>query len=130
MNYGLVKMINDEIKNEIENLELLEPGSEKHSTAIDDISKLRKLSIEAEKLELDTTKYSEDIDRELKNKEDQKKKDQLDTIVKCGIVVFEVGMPLIFYGIWMRKGFKFEETGIITSSTFKGLINRFRPTKK
>ena len=25
---------------------------------------------------------------------------------------------------------KFEETGTFTSSTFKGLINRFRPTKK
>lgn len=28
------------------------------------------------------------------------------------------------------KGFKFEETGTYTSTTFRGLFNRFRPTKK
>lgn len=39
-------------------------------------------------------------------------------------------IPLMFYGIWMKKGFKFEETGTYTSTTFRGLFNRFRPTKK
>ena len=38
--------------------------------------------------------------------------------------------PLMFYGIWMKKGFKFEETGTYTSTTFRGLFNRFRPTRK
>ena len=68
-------------------------------------------------------------------KDDEIKQKQLeeqvkDRYFKVGIAAAELMIPLMFYGIWMNKGFKFEETGTITSSTFKGLINRFRPTKK
>lgn len=49
---------------------------------------------------------------------------------RVGVAAAELMVPLIFYGIWMRKGFKFEETGTYTSKTFTGLINRFKPTKK
>lgn len=60
----------------------------------------------------------------------QVKEQVYDRYFKAGIAVAELLIPLICYGIWMNKGFRFEETGTITSSTFKGLINRFRPTKK
>lgn len=53
-----------------------------------------------------------------------------DRYFKVGIAAAELLIPLMFYGIWMRKGFKFEETGTYTSTTFRGLFNRFRPTKK
>ena len=53
-----------------------------------------------------------------------------DRYFKVGIAAAELMIPLVFYGIWMNKGFKFEETGAYTSTTFKGLFNRFRPTKK
>ena len=53
-----------------------------------------------------------------------------DRYFKVGIAAAELVIPLVFYGIWMNKGFKFEETGAYTSTTFKGLFNRFRPTKK
>ena len=53
-----------------------------------------------------------------------------DRYFRVGIAAAELLIPLMCYGIWMNKGFKFEETGTFTSSTFKGLINRFRPTKK
>jgi hypothetical protein len=53
-----------------------------------------------------------------------------DRYFRVGIATAELIVPLIFYGIWMRKGFKFEETGAYTSTTFKGLFNRFKPTKK
>jgi hypothetical protein len=46
-----------------------------------------------------------------------------------GIEIIGIGLPLIFYASWMRRGFKFEETGTYTSTTFKGLFNRFKPTK-
>ena len=39
-------------------------------------------------------------------------------------------LPLIFYATWMRKGFKFEESGTFTSTTFRGLFQKFKPTKK
>ena len=57
-------------------------------------------------------------------------KGEKDRYFRVGIAAAELLIPLMCYGIWMNKGFKFEETGTFTSSTFKGLINRFRPTKK
>ena len=53
----------------------------------------------------------------------------IDRCVRTGVAVGELVLPLVFYGIWMNKGFKFEETGAFTSTTFKNLLNRFRPTK-
>ena len=35
-----------------------------------------------------------------------------------------------FGGSWEKKGFKFEETGTFTSTTFRSLFSRFKPTKK
>jgi len=100
-------LLGEEIKSEIRDLSSLPSGKEK-STAIEDLVKLYKLRIEE-------TRNESDI---------QFKKYQL------GVEIASIVLPLIFYGIWMRKGFKFEETGTFTSTTFRGLFNRFRPTKK
>ncbi len=54
----------------------------------------------------------------------------IDRCVRTGVAVGELVLPLMFYGIWMNRGFKFEETGSFTSTTFKNLLNRFKPTKK
>ena len=67
-------------------------------------------------------------------RQEQFNKEQLaeqvkDRYFKLGIAAAEIVLPLIFYATWMRKGFKFEETGTFTSTTFRGLFNRFRPTK-
>lgn len=77
----------------------------------------------------------ENYDECLKVLRHELKQKQLEEQVKeryfrVGVAAAELMVPLIFYGIWMRKGFKFEETGTYTSKTFTGLINRFKPTKK
>lgn len=54
---------------------------------------------------------------------------KIGTYVKIGVEGLGVVAPLVFYGYWMNKGFQFEEEGTITSSTFKGLIGKFKPTK-
>ena len=74
---------------------------------------------------------SKDADR-AQEEELQKRqaRDQMvDRCVRTGVAVGELVLPLVFYGIWMNRGFKFEETGSFTSTTFKNLLNRFRPTK-
>jgi hypothetical protein len=60
---------------------------------------------------------------------DQMKMDTWIQYLKLGVEVAGVIVPVIFYASWMKKGFKFEETGTYTSTTFKGLFNRFKPTK-
>lgn len=49
--------------------------------------------------------------------------------LKIGVDILSVGGPLVFYGIWMRRGLEFERTGAFSSSVFRGLTSKFRPTK-
>lgn len=130
-------LLNEEIATEIQNLSELKAGSDEKSSAIDDLAKLYKLRIEENKSELDADeKYDRRVmEGEANTKDDELKQKQLEEQVKeryfrVGVAAAELMVPLIFYGIWMRKGFKFEETGTYTSKTFTGLINRFKPTKK
>lgn len=131
------ELLEKEIATEIQSLSKLEAGSEKKSSAIDDLAKLYRLRIDENKSNWDADeKYGRrEMEEEANDKDNQMKQKQLeeqvkDRYFKAGIAAAELMLPLIFYGIWMRKGFKFEESGTYTSKTFTGLINRFRPTKK
>ena len=126
----ITKLLKEEIKSEIEKLSSLESGSEEKSKAIDDLVKLYKLKIEETKNQLD---YSDKF--ESRECDDQIKREQLNELIKdryfrVGIAAAEIMLPLMFYGLWMRSGLKFEETGTYTSTTFRGLINCFKPKKK
>lgn len=128
-NENIIELLNGEIENEIRNLGTFDSGSKEKSDAIDDLVQLYKLRIEENKLAIESTdkelKRSNDEAANLREDEWRKKERYL----RLGITGAELIVPLIFYGIWMNKGFRFEETGSITSKTFNGLINRFRPTK-
>lgn len=130
MDEEIKDLLGEEIKSMIQNLSSLPSGSEEKSSAIEDLVKLYKLRIEETKNEWD---FNEKYDAHESDK--QFKKAQLEEQVKdryfrLGVEAAGIILPLIFYGIWMRKGFEFEETGTFTSTTFRGLFNRFRPTKK
>ena len=131
------ELLDREIADEIRKLSSLSDGSKEKSEAIEDLTKLYRLKIDESKMELDVDeKYSRrEMEKETNAKDEEFRNIQLNEQVKdryfrVGIAAAELIIPLIFYGIWMRKGFKFEETGAFTSTTFKGLFNRFRPTKK
>lgn len=127
------------IEQEIQNVEALSSGSDEKSTAIRDLATLHKLRIEEIKAKTEadglTLKEREldgknvDRDQEEASKKRQAKDQMIDRCVRTGMDVAGLVLPLVFYGIWMNKGFKFEETGSFTSTTFKNLLNRFRPTK-
>lgn len=134
---NIEELLNEEIAAEIQALSGLNSGSKEKSTAIDDLTKLYKLRIEENKSIWDADeKYNRRVmEDEANTRDDEVKRTQIaeqvkDRYFRVGIAAAELMIPLMFYGIWMKKGFKFEETGTITSSTFKGLISRFRPTKK
>jgi ribonucleotide reductase alpha subunit len=133
-------LLDEELKVEIENLSVMENGSEAKASAVDDISKLYRLKIEELKLEqereqianeqakLEQEKARLDYERSKLDREIHEQKN--DRIWKTALDGITTAATLIFYGVWMRKGLKFEETGTYTSSTFKGLFSRFKPTKK
>ena len=154
MSENIKELLNEEIAAEIQAISSLNSGSEEKS-AIEDLAKLYRLRIEETKSELDAEdkRSRRTLESEANVRENEIKKSQLDEQIKAdvqdeqykrsqldeqvkdryfklGIAAAELLIPLMFYGIWMRKGFKFEETGTYTSTTFRGLFNRFRPTKK
>ena len=112
------KMLEEAIENEFLELSNLPTGSQEKSEAIEALAKLYRLKIEENGCIAD--KKTEH------GKLSEQKKDRY---FKLGIAAAELIVPLIFYGVWMKKGFQFEETGSLTSSTFRGLWNHFRPTK-
>lgn len=38
-------------------------------------------------------------------------------------------VPLMFYGRWLDRGLKFEESGVLCSGTFKSFIGKLNPRK-
>lgn len=155
MSENIKELLNEEIAAEIQAISSLDSGSEEKSKAIEDLAKLYRLRIEETKSELDAEdkRSRRTLESEANVRENEIKKSQLDEQIKAdvqdeqykrsqldeqvkdryfklGIAAAELLIPIMFYGIWMRKGFEFEETGTYTSTTFRGLFNRFRPTKK
>lgn len=137
MNEELVVMVDNELRAQIEKLSFLEPGSKEQTEAIENIVKLYRVRIEDSKAAIEYNKGIDDNEfrQEQMEKEERSRKEQLaeqriDRFVRIGIAAAELMVPIIFYSAWMKKGFKFEETGSFTSMTFKNLINRFKPTKK
>ncbi len=141
-------LLEDEIRTQILSLSSLTPGSKEKSTAVDDVVKLYRLKIDEYK---NTAEWKEK--REVRLAEKRIKKEELeekckarhsdeqyrttqtveqikDRYFRVGIAVAELVLPLMFYAVWMQRGFRFEETGTYTSTTFKGLFNRFKPTRK
>lgn len=119
-----------------EYVESLDPKADKYEKALKDLESLGDLAMNAARNEADITKQRNEIDRawtELENKQAadklQIKEKRFDNCVRYVLEVVGICAPLAFYGIWMKRGFKFEETGTFTSQTFRGLFNRFRPTK-
>lgn len=130
MNEEIKELLEEEIKTEIENLSSLEAGSEKHSVAVESLAKLYKLRLDETKNEIDCRDKSENRENDINFKRVQISEAGKDRYVKIGIAAAELILPLMFYAVWMRKGFKFEENGTYTSTTFRGLFSRFKPTKK
>ena len=126
-------LLEKEIKSEFEKLSSLAPGSNEHSKAVDSLTELYKLNIEeTEKERAFMEKCDQEAIRsqEMKLKNDQLDEQKKDRYFRVGLEVAGIVLPLIFYGAWMKKGFKFEETGTFTSTTFRGLFNKFKPTRR
>lgn len=106
-----IDMLTRELNEEIQNLSVMENGSDSKSKAIDDVAKLHRLKMEE-------IKASHDL---------QTKKEEIAEAKKTRIwrVVCEVGatavsvLGLALASYWTRKGYEFEETGVVCSDTLK-----------
>lgn len=140
-------LLDDVIETEIQNLKQFSPDAEGKADAIRDLAALHKLRIEEIKAHTDAEEKaqrremdSEQRKAELASKDTDRNRDEelqacqlreqkIDRYVRVGVAAVELMAPLVFYGIWMKRGFKFEESGVYSSTTFRNLFSRFRPTK-
>lgn len=114
-----------EIISLIEELSMYDPGSEEYkeiSKAIDGLY----VTLNKEKsLALEETKLEKTSELEEKTYKDNR----VMGYVKTGVELASIVVPVIFYGIWMKRGLEFEQEGSYTSATFKGLVSKFKTTK-
>lgn len=124
-------MLDDKINKAFEELDTLEGESRKEK--LEELKLLYQLKqtdtkndfehdAQLSKIDSDLEKHESEI--ELK-KEEQKeaKKFKIFEAVMTGIGT--IG-PMALYGIYLHKGFKFEEDGVFTSKTFSNLIGKLK----
>ena len=100
-------MLDEEIVAVLDYLKTHSPDSEEYTAAADNFAKLYQVKIDSERVALDKCEHIRE------------------RLFKYGMGAAELVLPLIFNTLWLVRGFRFEETGTITSNTFKWLINRF-----
>ena len=136
-------LLDETIEMELQNLKNFNGDGKERSAAIDDIVALYKLHIDEVKTEVDAEEKRERRVMERARQENERanqgleeafkrrqlKEQAIDRYVKVGIAAAELIAPLIFYAVWMKRGFKFEETGTFGSTTFRNLFSRFKPAK-
>lgn len=134
----------EEVMNEVDGLSKLKPGSEDHSRATSDAVKLHNQLLDEWKFAADAEKESKaleqaqariDLDREKlefekKQFENSKKWRVGEFILKGVMDGAAIILPACIYNTWMKRGFDFEKTGTYTSTTFRNLFGKFKPTRR
>lgn len=136
-NKNIEALLDGEILTRIRELHKFQEGSQEKKNAISELEKLFALRNDTVRLRVEAEEKREKMDeeiavhvREAQSKEKQLEEQKKDRWFKVIIAGVELIVPIIFYGIWMRRGFKFEKDGTYTSTTFRNLFSKFRPTKK
>lgn len=109
---GNRKLLDAEIRVEIENLSVMENGSEEKARAVEHLAQLYKLRTDESKAMKDVLVAVGKI------------------VIDGGVVIFGTALSLKAYDKWFDKGLQFEKEGVVTSTIFKGLLNFVKPNKK
>lgn len=121
----------DKLKNEVEKTHI-EKEINKEKLKIEIKKNEDTLHLENRKINVSEIKNNSDSDlknRELNINSKREIENRNDRIIKVLVDGATIIVPIIFYNVWMKKGFEFEETGTFTSNTFKNLFNKFKPNK-
>lgn len=129
----LNEMMDKELKRRFEDLENLKTGSDEQSKATDNIVKLYKLRMDENEQNVRREADEDKLLLENSKLELEAEKAKDDKLIRILTTVTSVGISIAGFAVgshWYGKGFKFEETGTICSSTFKGLMKDFRFFRK
>ena len=125
MDKELKEALARETCNQLNNLANLVPGSKEEQVVVDNIAKLYRLGLDEVRTESEVDDKFCKRESEAEDRETKEKNELRDNILKYGTEAAKLILPMLFYGRWMNKGLKFEETGTFTSTTFRGLFGTF-----
>ena len=139
MDKSIRELLEEELKADIESLDSLSPDTEEYKKIVENIVKLHELldteyehDLKEESQRRELLRADEELELRHETEDDRQtqcKKDRRIQYIRIGLEASGIVLPLIFYGVWLKKGFEFEKDGIVTSSFFKNMINRIKPTK-
>lgn len=124
-----------EVKRLLEELSQLDTACKEYSIKSEQLEVLTNILNEMNKTENDGIKINNEYNVEVgrliqdKNNADNDSKNKVLDYLRLGVECVGIVSPMIFYGVWMKRGFKFEETGTYTSKTFMNLIGKFKGPK-
>ena len=129
-------LLKEELVNEIQAISSMETGSEEQQRAVDNFSILYKLNLEQEKIDNDIDQREKQRDFEYAKEEqridedrERKVEEKKNKYIQWGIDIASLVLPLSLYTKWLSKGFKFEQTGTFTSTTFRDLLKHIKPRR-
>jgi hypothetical protein len=130
--YNIEALLENEIRDELDELSKMQLGTKEHTDTVNNISKLvdklnelRKGTLDSQKFDIEIQKASnEEI---LKDKEiEENKKSRR---IRNGIEIAGIVVPAAL-AVWgTLKSFKFEETGTVVTQMGRGWINKLIPKK-
>ena len=122
---GIRTLLNEEIKNEFNDLKKMELGSETYKTTVDGLTKLVDRAIELERIDVEQKENYENRQVELSKIEDDRKDQFVRNILTgAGIII-----PTVVT-IWGTiKSINFEKEGTITTIMGRGFIQKLLPKK-
>lgn len=123
-------LLEEELVRELEDLGKMEHYDNETEEATKNIVSLYRLHLDTLKTEAEIATSERARKEESCARELELKNQKIERRIRVCMGAVELFVPLIFYGVWMSKGLKFEKDGTFTSLTFKNLISRFKPTKK
>ena len=105
---NISEQLDDVIEKRLKEFDYYDLDSENTKQAVEAIEKLYKLKIEERKVEgeLYEKQKTRENEEDVKNKELHEKR--VDRWVNGAITVASTAASLVFYSVWMCKGFKFE----------------------
>lgn len=117
-------VLEEEIEMEFNELKSMNLGSDEHVATTNNVLKLVDRAIELEKMDADIDDKAESREVEAELKRESMNSEKKDKIVKNGLTLAGIVVP-VCVTIWgTLKSLKFEETGTITTLSGKNFFNQ------
>ena len=122
-------LLKEELVSEIQAISSMDAGSEEQQKAVDNFNVLYKLNLEQQKIDNDLAHREKQLDFEASKEEQRIEDEKRNKYIQWGIDIASLVLPLSLYTKWLSKGFKFEQTGTFTSTTFRDLLKHIKPRR-